>query len=183
MLQNLVFNKLQTMQCRSSNNVTDTDQRILCALCTVNRLAHTVIVQLKLIGKPRSSTIMVIRIEPWTPTGGGQRRRSHAPGKSKQYFSLYLGSFCYFFSIWGPFCYVVLFMGGPIYHVGAFFILFFPMRGPFLSLWGAFFKLALPSTKISAGAHGLSLDFSKQTVLAIEDEAWNDYRPPVWPKK
>ena len=85
--------------------------------------------------------------------GGGATVGGRPHGKSGFFFSLCKGpfillcapnrgSFCYFFSL-----------GGPFFHVGALSVLFFPYGGPFLSLWGAFFLASPPPlTKISAGA-------------------------------
>ena len=73
---------------------------------------------------------------PWAPAGGGgagKSRPSPPPGKTGSFW-LYLEPFCSFFFIWGPFCYVLLIMGGLFHHVGAFLLLFTPWWVPFLCL-------------------------------------------------
>ena len=82
---------------------------------------------------------------PWPPAegrgGGCENRRSSLPWKIKHIFLLYGWLFSYF-SVWGPFCYVFLLMGGPFHHVRAFLLPFSPIWGLFFAtffyLWGAF---------------------------------------------
>ena len=84
--------------------------------------------------------IKATRLQAWAPAGGGATVGRRPPSK-KKFLSilgaflllfLHIGAFCYvflifrgLFTMWGPFCYFLLFLGLP------------------------------PPTKISAGAHDL----------------------------
>ena len=92
--------------------------------------------------------IKAMRLQAWAPAGGGTRVSRHPPLPKKKFFGYIRGLFnCYFFFIWGPFCYVFLIFGG-----------LFTMWEPFcyflLHGGGLFGGVPPPPlTKISAGSH------------------------------
>ena len=90
----------------------------------------------------RSTTFLPMchPIMPERPQGWGRQgaREGGRPHLETQFFSLYGWPLCYFFSMWGALCYVLLFMG-------AFFAIFSPGGEPFFVLKGGpFFGLPPP---------------------------------------
>ena len=69
-------------------------------------------------------------------------------------FPSFEGPSAIFFSMWGPFCYVFLFIGG-IFHVWKSLLLFSLCGSPFCLYGGAFYELAPPPPhiRISGGVH------------------------------
>ena len=74
---------------------------------------------------------------------GCRSKRSPTPGRTKKFFSLYGGSFCYFFSVGRALCYVFLLMRGFFHRYffftwGAFLLRLPPGVGPFSQCGGLF---------------------------------------------
>ena len=67
----------------------------------------------------------------------GGRVSARPSGKSIS-IPLYSGPFHYFFTMWKPFCYVFLPLGGLFHHVRAFFATFFFLWWAFFTMWGHF---------------------------------------------